>query len=71
MSPPPVSAATAPISIERVAESRLPEVDLANVAFGRVYSDHMLSARCRDGVWEEPRIVPFGDLALHPATAVL
>ena len=71
MSPPSVSASATPISIERARESRLPEVDLANVAFGRVYSDHMLSARCRDGVWEDPRIGPFGDLALHPATAVL
>ena len=59
------------IRVQRVTASRLSEVDLANVAFGRVYSDHMLSARCEDGVWDEPRIVPFGDLSLHPATAVL
>ncbi len=51
--------------------SRLPEVDLAKVSFGRVYSDHMLSARCRDGGWTAPEIVPFGDIALHPATAAL
>ena len=69
--PPPVSAPTSSIRIERVAESRLPQVDLANVAFGRVYSDHMLSARCLDGAWEAPEIVPFGEIALHPATAVL
>ncbi len=59
------------IRVRRVAESRLPQVDLANVPFGRVYSDHMLSARCEDGVWDEPEIVPFGDISLHPATAVL
>ena len=68
--PPPVSVSSSPIRIERVAESRLPQVDLANVAFGRVYSDHMLSARCRDGEWDSPEIVPFGDISLHPATAV-
>ncbi len=56
--------------VERVQRSRLPEVDLANVDFGRVYSDHMLEATFRDGAWEEPRIVPFGNLELHPATAV-
>lgn len=67
------SAATSSpaVRVRRVAESRLPQVDLANVPFGRVYSDHMLSARCEDGVWDEPEIVPFGDISLHPATAVL
>lgn len=69
MSPSP-SASSPSIRIERVAASRLPEVDLANVAFGRVYSDHMLSARCRDGEWSAPEIVPFGNISLHPATAV-
>ncbi len=47
------------------------EVDLANVAFGSVYSDHMFSAVCRDGSWGEARIEPFGEIGLHPATAVL
>ena len=59
-----------PIRIERAERSRLPEVDLARVSFGRVYSDHMLSARCRDGEWTAPEITPFRDIALHPATAV-
>ena len=68
--PPPVSVSRPPIRIERVAESGLPQVDLANVAFGRVYSDHMLSARCQDGEWDAPEIVPFGEISLHPATAV-
>lgn len=59
-----------PFRIERVERSRRPEVDLAKVSFGRVYSDHMLRARCRDGEWETPEIVPFGEISLHPATAV-
>ena len=72
MSPPPAVSVSSPaIRIQRVAQSRLPEVDLANVSFGRVYSDHLLSARCFDGAWDDPEIVPFGDIALHPATAVL
>ena len=59
-----------PLRITRVPRSRLPEVDLTKVAFGRVYSDHLLQAVCRDGVWEAPEIVPFGEISLHPATAV-
>lgn len=72
MSPPPAVSVQSPaIRIQRVAQSRLPGVDLAKVSFGRVYSDHLLSARCLDGRWDDPEIVPFGDIALHPATAVL
>ena len=66
-----VAVSSPALRIRRVAVSRLSEVDLANVAFGRVYSDHMLRARCWDGVWSDPEIVPFGDIPLHPATAVL
>ncbi len=62
---------TATIRIRPVSRSRRPDVDLARVAFGRVYSDHMLDATFRDGAWEEPEILPFGDLTLHPATAAL
>ncbi len=61
----------ASIRTRLVARSRLPDVDLANVVFGRVYSDHMLDATCQEGVWGEPEIVPFGNLSLHPATSVL
>lgn len=66
----PPAPSLQPIPVERVAVSRRPGLDLTSVAFGSVYSDHMLSAVCRDGVWETPRIVPFGELSLHPATAV-
>lgn len=68
MSAPPATSSAIPI--QRVAESRLPDVDLTRVVFGSVYSDHMLSATCRDGVWETPSIGPFRPIALHPATAV-
>ena len=53
-----------------MCSSDLPGVDLQNIEFGRVYSDHLLRARYRGGAWERPEIVPFGDLRLHPATAV-
>ncbi len=69
--PPPIPLPeTTAIRVRRVETSRLPEVDLARVDFGRVYSDHMLDVTCRNGVWGEPRIVPFENLSLHPATAV-
>lgn len=62
---------TYPLQIERRAESRIHEVDLDNPGFGNLFSDHMLSMEYRDGAWQHPQIIPFGDLSLSPATATL
>lgn len=63
---------TAPtIKVQRTQRTRLPETDLANVKFGRTFSDHMFVMDYRDGAWQEPTIVPFGDLSMSPATLVL
>lgn len=62
---------TVPITIHRVEASRVPGVDFNNLAFGSVYSDHMLSVEYRDGDWAEPAIVPYGPLPLSPAVSAL
>lgn len=57
--------------ISPVASSRLAQVDMTNIPFGRVFSDHMLVARCENGKWETPEIVPYGPLPLHPSLMAL
>jgi branched-chain amino acid aminotransferase len=59
------------LQVERKGESRIHSVDLDNPGFGDVFSDHMLSMEYRDEQWQQPKIVPFGDLSLSPATATL
>ncbi len=59
------------IAIRRTGSSRLADTDLQNIKFGRVFSDHMFAMDYEDGTWREPRIVPFADLELSPASAVL
>ncbi len=45
---------------------------LTDLHFGRVFTDHMAHARwTREGGWADHAIVPFGDLTLSPAAAVL
>jgi branched-chain amino acid aminotransferase len=56
---------------EKVSISRLPQVDLNNVAFGRVFTDHMLVADFYDGAWQDVKIQPYGPLSLSPATMAL
>ena len=63
--------AGATIRIDRTAQSRLPGVDLANVPFSSVFSDHVLVAEYRDGAWQDPRIQPYGPLELPPNISAL
>ena len=62
---------TAAIQIERVKKSRLSTIDFSNLGFGNHISDHMLVVDYRNGEWQEPKIVPYGDLALSPAMLAL
>lgn len=59
------------IKINKVEESRLPEVDLNNIPFGKVFSDHMLVADYSNGKWGDVKIEKFQNLSLNPATSVL
>ncbi|HRH69005.1 MAG TPA: branched-chain amino acid aminotransferase [Flavobacteriales bacterium] len=59
------------IATQRTERSRLPETDLENIKFGRVFSDHMFVMDHEGGSWNAPTIVPFGDLRMSPATLVL
>jgi branched-chain amino acid aminotransferase len=59
------------ISIQRIEKSGLEGLDLGNLEFGKVFCDHMLIAKCRNGVWEDPAIMPYGPLNLSPASSVL
>ena len=59
------------IDIERVAQSRLAQVDLKNLPFGKTFTDHMFIADCRDGEWKNLRIVPYGYIPISPASAAI
>jgi branched-chain amino acid aminotransferase len=63
--------ATQTITISRVKESRLREVDFANIPFGKIYSDHMFIADYRGGEWRNFRIIPYGYIPVSPATPAL
>ena len=66
-----MSNQTMNIKITRTTEPRVETVDWVNLPFGKIFSDHMLVMEFEDGVWQQPEIVPFGDLNLHPATSAL
>lgn len=59
------------IKVTRTKVSRRSEVDFDNIAFGKVFSDHMFVVDYRDGGWQTPEIVPYGTFELAPATTAL
>lgn len=59
------------IKIEKVKKTRLPEVDLKNVVFGRTFADHMLVCDYYDGQWHDVNIMPYQNISLSPATTAL
>ncbi len=54
-------------AFERIAKTRIAEVDFDNIEFGKHISDHMLVADYINDKWQEPKIVPFGDIPMSPA----
>jgi branched-chain amino acid aminotransferase len=60
-----------PIRVNRVAKSRVQEVDFANLPFGTVFSDHMFSAEFRDGRWSDGSIEPYGPISVTPSISAL
>ena len=59
------------INIDKVKESRVKQIDWDNLPFGKVFSDHMLVMDYSDGEWQQPEIMPFSSLDLHPATSAI
>ncbi len=62
---------TQKISIQKVKQSRVHEVDFANIPFGKIYTDHMFMADYRSGEWGNLRVMPYGHMPISPATPAL
>ncbi len=56
--------------IEKAGSSKIDQVDFNNLAFGKVFTDHMLSCDYRDGAWETPRILPYQPITLDPSSKI-
>ncbi|GAB2965928.1 branched-chain amino acid aminotransferase [Hymenobacter coalescens] len=62
---------TLTIRTQRTPASRLGELDPANIEFGKTFADHMFVVDYANGEWQEPQIVPYGDIAVSPANSAL
>lgn len=58
------------IRVETTTNPRA-KVPVGQLGFGKVKSDHMFLVEAVDGVWKNPRILPYGPIAMDPAAKVL
>jgi branched-chain amino acid aminotransferase len=63
--------AASDIKITRIAQSRLKDISLENIPFGKYFTDHMLEADYIDGEWKNVEIKPYQQLNIAPSLAVL
>src|SRR5437588_8372377 len=63
--------AAAGFNITRVEKSKLTEMTLEHLPFGRYFTDHMLEVDFEDGEWKTVEIKPYQPLLLSPSVAAL
>ena len=59
--------ASADYNITRVKRSKLNEMTLENIPFGKYFTDHMLEVDFEDGEWKAVEIKPYQPLLLSPS----
>ena len=57
------------ITIQTAEHSKIESVDFNNLGFGKIFTDHMFRANYEDGKWQSPRIEPFHNFDIHPASS--
>jgi branched-chain amino acid aminotransferase len=58
------------IEIIKSSTSKIDTVDFQNLAFGNVFTDHMLVCDFKDGQWEKPVIKPYAPFLMDPSAKV-
>lgn len=59
------------IPVTKVERSKLHDIPLENIPFGKYFTDHMLEADYEDGEWKNIEIKPYQPLLLSPSVAAL
>ncbi|GIZ08715.1 branched-chain amino acid aminotransferase [Flavobacterium sp. UMI-01] len=58
------------IEINKVATSKINQVDFDNLSFGSVFTDHLLECDFKNGEWQKPVIKPYAPFLLDPSARV-
>lgn len=58
------------MKVEKAKTSKIDQVDFDNLAFGTVFTDHMLVCKYKNGAWELPEIKPYQPIILDPSAKI-
>lgn len=58
------------IVVHKAKTSKIDQVDFDHLAFGKVFTDHMLVCDYKNGQWEAPQIVPYQPITLDPSAKI-
>ena len=61
---------TLEIDIVRASSTKIDTIDFENLAFGNVFTDHMLICDFKDGAWQKPIIKPYEPFLIDPSAKV-
>ncbi|HUR10585.1 MAG TPA: branched-chain amino acid aminotransferase [Flavitalea sp.] len=59
------------IPVTRIERSKLNDIPLENIPFGKYFTDHMLEADYENGEWKNIEIKPYQPLLLSPSVAAI
>lgn len=59
------------IKISKVAHSKINNISLENIPFGKYFTDHVLEADYVDGAWTNVAIKPYEPITIEPSMAAL
>lgn len=59
------------IKVKKTESSKLNSFNPKQIPFGKVFTDHMLICDYKDGAWQTPEIIPFGNISVSPALSSL
>ena len=63
--------AAADFKITKIERSKLNDINLENIPFGRYFTDYMLEVDYEDGEWKTPEIKPYQPLLMEPSIAAI
>ncbi len=61
---------TLEIDIIKASASKIDNIDFENLAFGNVFTDHMLICDFKEGAWQKPIIKPYEPFLIDPSAKV-
>jgi len=58
------------LQIEKIAKSKISNIDFNNLKFGEIFTDHMFECDFENGEWQTPKIRPYQPLLFDPSAKV-